>query len=51
MRRLFHLVFRLLLIAALLSSAETIDRIVATVNGRPLMESELAEHLRRAPAA
>ena len=27
-------------------SAETIDRIVATVNGRPVMESELAEQLR-----
>src|SRR5438270_520074 len=46
MRRLFLRVFSLLLIAALLSSAETIDRIVATVNGRPLMESDLAEHLR-----
>jgi len=29
-----------------LFSSETIDRIVATVNGRPVMESELAEQLR-----
>ena len=35
-----------LLVTASLFSAETIDRIVATVNGRPLMESELGEQLR-----
>jgi peptidyl-prolyl cis-trans isomerase SurA len=45
MRPLFHCVTILLLVATL-SSAETIDRIVATVNGRPLMESQLAEQLR-----
>jgi parvulin-like peptidyl-prolyl isomerase len=32
--------------AAALLRAETIDRIVATVNGRPVMESDLAEQLR-----
>jgi hypothetical protein len=35
-----------LILAAPLFSAETIDRIVATVNGRPVMESEMDEQLR-----
>jgi hypothetical protein len=35
-----------LMLVAPLFSSETIDRIVATVNGRPVMESELAEQLR-----
>lgn len=45
MRALFHFGLCLML-AAPLFSAETIDRIVATVNGRPVMESELGEQLR-----
>jgi len=35
-----------LMLVAPLFSSETIDRIVATVNGRPVMESELTEQLR-----
>jgi hypothetical protein len=37
--------YGLVLLLALPLCAETIDRIVATVNGRPVMESELAEQL------
>jgi hypothetical protein len=35
-----------MMLVVALFAAETIDRIVATVNGRPVMESELAEQLR-----
>lgn len=45
MMKLLHRAFFLLFAVTLLPSAETIDRIVATVNGRPLMESELAESM------
>src|SRR5947209_17920459 len=42
-----HLVLVFLLAAASLArSAETIDRIVAIVNGHPVMESEMVEALR-----
>ena len=37
--------YALVLLVALPLFGETIDRIVATVNGRPVMESELAEQL------
>ena len=43
MRIRFHYALVLLVVLPLFS--ETIDRIVATVNGRPIMESELAEQL------
>ena len=45
MRVRLHCVLWVMLVAPLFSS-ETIDRIVATVNGRPVMESELTEQLR-----
>ena len=45
MRLRLHCVVWLVLVMPLFSS-ETIDRIVATVNGRPVMESELVEQLR-----
>ena len=45
MRLCLHLVLWLTLVTPLFS-AETIDRIVATVNGRPVMESELTEQSR-----
>src|SRR3954468_4467733 len=44
MRIRFHCAL-MLLIAFPLLYAETIDRIVATVNGHPVMESELTEQL------
>ncbi len=46
MKNSFQSVWWLLLMATSLFGAETIDRMVATVNGRPVMESELAEELR-----
>jgi len=47
MTRRFHLVLFLLLAAASLARAgETIDRIVALVNGRPVMESDMVQSLR-----
>jgi SurA-like protein len=49
MRSRFHFVlFFSLVIASLARAGETIDRIVAVVNGRPVMESEMVEALRLA---
>ena len=45
MRLRLHCAVWLFMTAAMFSS-ETIDRIVATVNGRPVMESELTEQIR-----
>jgi len=47
MKRIFHLaVFCCLALAPLLRAGETIDRIVAVVGGRPVMESDMVESLR-----
>src|SRR4051812_23096069 len=47
MKRRFHLVVLLsLAMLSLARAGETIDRIVAVVNGRPVMESEMVEALR-----
>jgi len=46
MKNIFQSVLWFLLVGASLFAAETIDRIVATVNGRAVMESELGEELR-----
>jgi hypothetical protein len=46
MKNRFHAALLLLVVVTPLFAAETIDRIVATVNGRPVMESELVEELR-----
>jgi hypothetical protein len=47
MKRRFHLVlFLSLAMTSLARAGETIDRIVAVVNGRPVMESEMVQTLR-----
>src|SRR3954465_3147203 len=47
MKRRFHLVlFLSLAMMSLARAGETIDRIVAVVNGRPVMESQMVEALR-----
>src|SRR5262249_1455745 len=46
MKKRLHLVFCLFAVAAFARSGETIDRIVAVVNGRAVMESEMVESLR-----
>jgi len=45
MRRLYLVLLLCLAMASLARAGETIDRIVAVVNGRPLMESEMVEEL------